>query len=335
MVVRIIIHCGMPKSGTTALQDFLDVNRAALLAQNILYPRSGRFGKRRTNHHAFFLSFSKKKELARTPFPTSQYSSHFHLRDLMLEIDTSGATTVILSSETLFGPAFDTDSLRDVKQALSFAAVTIYCVLRNQVDFIESMFAQRVIGPQKYFGAPKCHLKDMEDDGILDYDQKIRRFESVFGKDSVKICWYEDVRGDIIGPLSKLVNLKKKEGLTAIERCNVRRTWFFVFCLRWVRRLPFLDNDSIGRHALGKLEKVLCALGAQAMLDKTFQPYSAAERQRLSMQYAPKNDNIRTRHDLYWWCEPASRGRPIGAPRLGSGSRQDQRDAPERHRARS
>jgi hypothetical protein len=310
LVVHIIIHCGMHKSGTTALQNALDANHAALLERNILYPRCGRFGERDTNHHAFFLSFSRRRELIRTPFPAPKYSSQIYVQDLMCEIEVSRAKTVILSSEALFGRGFDAESLNCIKEALRFATVTVYCVLRDQMDRVESGFAQRVTGPQRYSGSPKCHLKDLENEGVLDYDERILQFERVFGKDSIRICWYEDVRDNISGPLYELAGVTNREGLAAVGHDNVRRTWFFVFCLRWMRRLPFLENDRRGRRLISKLDKMLCLLGAQPILDRAFRPYSALERERVTRQYAQKNENVGARYELYWWRESGGRSRP-------------------------
>jgi Sulfotransferase domain len=307
MAVHIIIHCGMPKSGTTALQNVLDANHDALLERNVLYPRCGRFGERDTHHRCLFLSFSQKGKLRR--FPTPQYSSQSYVRDLVHEIDVSRVKTVILSSEQLFG--FDAESLTSLKEALHFAKVTIYCVLRNQMDYIESVFAQKVTGMQRYSGTPKQHLqKYLKNEGSLDYNERLRKFERVFGKNSIRICWYEDVQDDISGPLYELAGVTNREGLAAVGDDNVRRTWFFVFCLRWMRRLPLLENSRRGKRLISRLDKRLCLLGAQPILEKIFRPYSSLERGRLNRQYAQKNENISSRYELYWWREPGGRSRP-------------------------
>jgi hypothetical protein len=41
---RLYVHCGLHKTGTTALQDFLAAQAATLARAGVLYPRAGRPG---------------------------------------------------------------------------------------------------------------------------------------------------------------------------------------------------------------------------------------------------------------------------------------------------
>lgn len=85
---KIIIHIGMPKTGTTALQGFFANHADRFTSKEIVYPMSGR----RSNQH-FFLASSKRE------------NESTHLQswdDLYDEVSLQDWNTIVLSSEKFF-----------------------------------------------------------------------------------------------------------------------------------------------------------------------------------------------------------------------------------------
>ena len=52
MSARLILHVGLDKTGTTAIQQFLADNEDHFLSRKILYPKTGRLNG--VNHHGLF-----------------------------------------------------------------------------------------------------------------------------------------------------------------------------------------------------------------------------------------------------------------------------------------
>ena len=133
----------------------------------------------------------------------------------MEEIRNTRAEKVVLSSEYLFSPAFDTESLVKIKEHLSCCTTKILVVLRSQDNYLESSFSQRVIGPRRYSGSPRSHLRTLEKHGLFQYHNRLAVFDSVFGKKSVFVCWYEELCGDVTAPLRSLLEISEDFPLVA------------------------------------------------------------------------------------------------------------------------
>lgn len=129
-IMRIVLHNGMPKSGTTALQDTLLKNRDILLEHGVLYP-AGK-GLLRRNHNILVLGVSEPDKLPRR-FEQVYSGRHDKIRrDFQCVLDGISESasrnkvhTIILSSEMLF-------------RVLSAAqAETLFSSLKNIADAID------------------------------------------------------------------------------------------------------------------------------------------------------------------------------------------------------
>src|SRR5690606_16945170 len=110
--VKLIIHIGMPKTGSTALQRSLRLLHPALLKQGILYPRLRGMG---INHNTLWL-LTRSQSIPSRYFrhllaSNPQYVSGVLPRawaDLINQIERYRPQTLILSGELLFdGAAHD------------------------------------------------------------------------------------------------------------------------------------------------------------------------------------------------------------------------------------
>lgn len=215
--MRIIVHFGMPKTGTTALQSALSMSRDRLRDHNILYPR---FSRRVIAHHPLNVLFRDRDNL---PGYLRHASSHnpeaFKSRvgkrwaAIRRDIDRLRPRIVILSSELFFVSASweDLNRLHSIiseisddilpciyirepaAQYLSALQQTTKCgivrppyplTVRHTIEHIEDIFATRP------------SIRQYEKGRLLD-DDIVRDFFSVYLKDHMAPDTIQKVRVNV------------------------------------------------------------------------------------------------------------------------------------------
>lgn len=153
--MRLILHVGMHKTGTSALQAKLRSNAHALLQQRILYPAHGRYHD--GSHHGLW------------PALASAGSTSDFLRALSAECEaqSSPVDTVLISSELLEKVGMNAKRSENIHTFLdSFDDVHVLYFLRNQGEVIQSIFKQWVkddtlrigMGPSEFLRTQGAHL---------------------------------------------------------------------------------------------------------------------------------------------------------------------------------
>ncbi len=130
----IVVHIGLPKSGSTTIQTFLGANEEALRKQSIEYPQVGR--GRRIAHHNF--AHELKGRIAKFN-PASGTVSE--LADYLQE---ASCKTTLISSELL--ASCDRGMVERFGEALSGLGqpIRIVLIIRNLVDLAPSSYAQKI-----------------------------------------------------------------------------------------------------------------------------------------------------------------------------------------------
>jgi hypothetical protein len=204
---RIILHIGMGKTGTTAIQRFLFQHRTALHREGLSYPLWADC-QEPVNHNgiAQCLSFKPHRHFLK-PFIDNLYAET--------------AFTVIISAETLFvypersvfakplntklgGGVFDKnytpladetwkpmkrDFIEEVRRLLPDAdEYKVVVFLRRQDLWLESLYNEDIKG-----GYTWCNFKDFEKYyfNSLYYDKQLRIWEEIFGKENIIVKVYE------------------------------------------------------------------------------------------------------------------------------------------------
>jgi hypothetical protein len=132
-----IFHIGPPKTGTSAIQRFLNESRERLLDVGCLYPLTGLWSDQ--SHNGMFLSEATNKRLAQSEFAAK-------VAALKAEVSSSGLDTVIMSSE-LASYSVSTPEGQSRMEALFDALETdvhVICFVRQQDALIDSAFKQFV-----------------------------------------------------------------------------------------------------------------------------------------------------------------------------------------------
>lgn len=131
--MKIYVHIGTHKTGTTSIQLTLASNEKALRKQGYLYPQSGRPDRSEWRYGNHELAFSL---VGMHDTPLTVWN------DFHREIQQSGFDHVIVSAED-FSLA-NRQQIRELSALLSDYRVSIILYLRDPIDFMKSHYAQRV-----------------------------------------------------------------------------------------------------------------------------------------------------------------------------------------------
>lgn len=128
---KVYIHIGLEKTGSTAFQSICQANVDYLKSLRFLYPQSCL----QSNQHGI-LARAYKKEIKLPWAETSRLK-----RDLMEEIEQFDGS-VILSAEEFSW--LNRGEVAELKQFVEYYDVKILVVLRNQIEYINALYAEHV-----------------------------------------------------------------------------------------------------------------------------------------------------------------------------------------------
>jgi hypothetical protein len=135
----LFVHIGAPKTGTTALQNFLHDNRKLLIGQGVLYPDGGYYPRA---HHLLGAAVFPKRA-SRLGGLTRDEALKTSIEAIRAEIDQFNPRTVILSTEYLWGnlsPANITRLLTPFRDC----RIHIVVYIRRQDLLAQSLYVQSV-----------------------------------------------------------------------------------------------------------------------------------------------------------------------------------------------
>jgi hypothetical protein len=140
----LIIHPGLPKTGTSALQVFFARNRAALRDKSVDYFPLGEFAAGVAGGISAGNAAHLATALMPADHPDAAPKPALHFSALTRAIAASPCQTGLLSSEFLAGA--DPERLRRWVDSLQAAGLTVRCVyfIRSQTQLLSSMYVQYV-----------------------------------------------------------------------------------------------------------------------------------------------------------------------------------------------
>lgn len=196
--MRLILHAGTHKTGTSTIQRVLYDHRDALRSQGALYPDSTAwFGGSSTGHHALAHAIASQE-------PEVLATARAFLAGVAEQ--ARPGETVLLSAEPVYRHRLDSAEggwwrrhrayLSELASELTSAGFDpeVVLVFRRRDEFVESVYHERV---SRGFGRPFEHLLDNAD-RLLDYDRQLHVFRAAFPH--VRALDYADLAGgDIVG----------------------------------------------------------------------------------------------------------------------------------------
>ena len=193
--IKLIIHAGTPKTGTTSLQTYLDKKQGKLRRKGILYPHNlGKLQNTAAPKHQWF-----EKNLVTTHL--EYFLENF--KNIISQVKTD-THTIILSSEGIYNYWWDfPDESKGILSELSKLFDTeIWVWFREPIAFIEDYYKQCIRNPQ--VTSNPCYGKDLSFAEMLNidwfsqhlnYQGFITECQAVFGENSVSAFEYE---GDVV-----------------------------------------------------------------------------------------------------------------------------------------
>ena len=219
--MKVLLHIGTEKTGTTTIQQFLSQNRQNLLADGYLYPSS----PGEINHTKLAIFSLKNTNIQNihwqlgltTPEQVSNFQSQFK-QDLAHELSLNHDKTVILSNEHCSSRLTRIEDIEQLKMLLKehFNEIEIIIYLRRQDKFLVSSYSTAIrSGRTKSFSFPNQKtLKNR-----YDYWNILQKWESVFGKNTIIVKVFERnqmIENDLLKDFLKTckINLDNKYKLT-------------------------------------------------------------------------------------------------------------------------
>jgi hypothetical protein len=200
--LRLIIHAGTPKTGTTSLQSYLGKKQRKLRGKGILYPHNlAKLNNPTAPKHQWF-----ERNLA--AIHLEHLLENFQNILAQVKQDTH---TIILSTEGVYNHWWDfSDRARGILGELSELFDTqVWVWFREPLGFVESYYKQCIRNPQ-IKGNP-CYGKNLSLNEMLDiewfsqhlnYQGFVADCQALFGKQKVSVFEYqEDVVQEVIQKL--------------------------------------------------------------------------------------------------------------------------------------
>jgi len=136
---KLFLHIGAPKTGTSAIQDFMLRNRKALASQGVLYPAGGML---KSAHHLIGAAIhpQRAKRLGATPRDEALQTAVSQINE---EVAACAPHTLVISTEYLWGK-LSADNIRRLLTPFSDWDIHVVVYLRRQDLLAQSLYIQAV-----------------------------------------------------------------------------------------------------------------------------------------------------------------------------------------------
>lgn len=186
---KLILHIGMHKTGTTAIQNFFERNRQSNLEDyKLYYPRTDRKPLAEEPRH-FFLSAAVTQHRLQPKAAASTPSPQQVVKQIAEEIYATPAETALLSTEGLSMPW---PEIAEEYAAFSeYFDVEVLAILRRQDLFAESLHSQ-LIRKQRETRSLIEFINSTDIQRRLDYRSMLAWWEAAFGTRAIHVMLFEE-----------------------------------------------------------------------------------------------------------------------------------------------
>jgi len=268
---QLIIHAGLHRTGTTAIQEALSGSRELLAAKGISYPLDfapGEKGQQRMKNHLNLAFALLRDEIS--PEQVLEWLSQA----------ASGHWKVILSAEDFCR----LKDLRFLEPLLDSFEIEVVFYLRRQDDWVNSWYNQNIRWPFDGTLArttPLGFLDHIERFEWLRYFDVLERWERVLGREKLHVRVVEKGQvSDVVADLFEICGLPPP---AALHRTNESAP---ASQLELLRRLELIKHPNNARVV------VLDALARLAVPSASTNVYPAAVRQLVYQRFATQNEKV-------------------------------------------
>lgn len=249
--MKVIIHIGSHKTGTSFLQQFLFENRYLLKSHNILYPESILSG----NNHGVFANLFKQ--------PDKEQCKH-NLEKLQKEINKFKPNILLISSECFLEGKAIASHFKALFQ-IPYNEIKIVCYLRPQFDWFTSLYNEIIRDPFRRFTG---NVKDSREFlcQSYDYTNLIAPWVQAYSNDSIHILPYSttsfsncSLKDDFCIKILKLNELFLNSTVGKEDRINATLKPPYIHFLKKANQIPLSIFDY---------KRLVSELNQQSYLDK-------------------------------------------------------------------
>lgn len=252
-MVKATVHIGIPKTGTTSIQDFLAENADVLKNHKIAVPHL--FGAR--NHFLLAAFCADDGRAGQFPMPSGafgeqpeKYWKRKFARRLIQELKSYGsATNVVFSSEHLASRLVLRREIERLHELLSpfFEEISIELYLRRQDRLAQSRRSTAL----KAGFMPEC--VGVNPPAFYDFKRLLDVWSEVFGRENIKVHNFDRLivsHGSIVQHFAGQLELLKDESLVYASKKNESLTLQAQQLLRLINKhLPPIKNlNSASRN---------------------------------------------------------------------------------------
>lgn len=321
--MKCILHIGTPKTATKSIQSFLESNRVQLKQQGFAYLR------RQEDFSSFYRFVMLAYPLGRRDrytllehIKTDEEMKSFQRKvfaqvkdELRHTVEGRKDLSVIISSELIQSQLVSAQEvlhLKEILQALGFDEFRLVVYLRNQPEFVNSIFSTFI----KMGAIVEQPISPDHPDAVLcDHRKTIERFSAVFGESAIIPRLFHKARlkdGCIIHDFCSAVGISLDASFTMLGRENESLSNLGVALLRRLNTQVPSFNEKGVNPLRGNIVNVLCARFAES---KYAMPTEIAEWYRTA--FAASNEWVR----LHFFPElpslypedPLPKGIPVSA----------------------
>jgi hypothetical protein len=227
--MKLFIHIGLHKTGTTTFQTFLHLNRKALLKVGVFYPEMG-------EHESHWVlpnqlvrnNWAYVEDFMRTSFQTAKEEN---------------VETVFISSEdfeSFLFEGFRASQLENLAYDIGYSSISWACVLRNQWDYFNSLYSElsKQQASLNYATAGEAILNF----GELSMNSKVYKWRYAFDYDVIIERFLNDIKGSFFVISFDEFKSTKVLGRTLIDRVIGHNTKINSF---WNSKLHFAEKTNI------------------------------------------------------------------------------------------
>lgn len=180
---RLYLHIGRPKTGSSAIQHFLWINRATLLDRGFLFPRSVMHHRASHKLALVFQSYLPAHRVVAGMTAASVFQGMYD------EASDSGSRAIIASSENLF--LVDPSLIRE--QIPADIDTKIICYVRRQDHVLASSLIQEIkTGAVDIDTDVESYVFNRERMAWLDYEAILARWDTAFGRENIVVRIYQE-----------------------------------------------------------------------------------------------------------------------------------------------
>lgn len=208
---KLYIHIGTGKTGTTAIQKFIDTNSELLeVKYNIKYSTTHKID---SAHHELCSNFTRDVDFVIEEIMKKR------LQLLIAEAKDSTCNTFIISSENFPGVTEQEIKNIYIDTLKHYFDVHVIVYVRRQDEYIESWFAQ-LIKTERYNANIKNLIVDLNKAGLLDYYLMINKWSTHISKENIHLKVYEKsqfYKGNIFNDFMQLFGIEDLQYFTLLE----------------------------------------------------------------------------------------------------------------------